>query len=962
MENTFKMKSIPESKLKAFSIGRMNIVKTGMSKKDKEEMRKKEEEKKTAEVYSEFVASFEGDKGRGKAFVRGDVINPDEKTGNKKGKLYKPTSKLQELVKSFSTKPDVSVSTPGKNMKPDRPTIKKKDDKKKSNLELFKEELKIIQAEREQRHAFKKDRNSHSTRTSSSTKTDNRQKARPSRFENVSSPPRDREQDSSSLLDELVPGSHDSGDPMTTNLFLGNVNPKMDEQMLCGVFGKYGPLASVKIMWPRTEEERSRERNCAFVAFMTRKNAEKAMKNLQGKMTMDYEMKLGWGKTVPIPPHPIYVPPIMLERTLPPPPSGLPFNAQPKDPSKASGEIGVAPSFRDQEEFEDTLAKSVVRVVIPTERSVLVIIHRMIEFVVREGPMFEAMIMNREINNPMFRFLFENQSPAHIYYRWRMYSILQGETATKWRTQDFRLFEGGSMWRPPPINPYEEVMSDSESGDEQQTTEVETKSIKEEKQRRQELKDEDRDKLEEILRGLLPTRQAIAEAMVFCLEHSDAAEEIVECIAESLSILQTPLPKKIARLYLISDVLYNCSAKVANASFFRKHFQAKLQEIMSDIHSCHANIQGRLRAEQFKQRVMYCFRAWEDWAVYHEQFLISLQNTFLGLHVVENKTMKKEADDSINGKEIDGAALFNLDVQDNEVDGIPIDAGTIDNDVDGLPIEAAEDIDGIPLETKSVDKESKGTPRFVQSKWETVDPQDVEAQAMTTSKWDQLENKDDVDGVPLDDSDAENDVGKSSTKHNNKAKFDPKLEEEKRAKLREIEVKVMKFQDDLESGRRAKNPTMDIAEQVEQYRIKLMEREKEKAREQEAKERRNKDKKDKKKTRPHSSSSGSSSESGRSSPHKKRKRKNRDSTGTPRRGLVAYDSDGSTDSSRHTSSSRKRKTPKRRSRSRERQLDRRYEQGSGDYRRRSRSRSPMKRSKRSRSIEDKLKKKRRSRH
>ena len=27
----------------------------------------------------------------------------------------------------------------------------------------------------------------------------------------------------------------------------------------------------------------------------------------------------------------------------------------------------------------------------------------MIEFVVREGPMFEAMIMNKEINNPMFR-------------------------------------------------------------------------------------------------------------------------------------------------------------------------------------------------------------------------------------------------------------------------------------------------------------------------------------------------------------------------------------------------------------------------------------------------------------------------------------------------------------------------------------------------------------------------------
>ena len=34
---------------------------------------------------------------------------------------------------------------------------------------------------------------------------------------------------------------------MTTNLFLGNVNPRMDEQQLCELFGKYGPLASVKV-------------------------------------------------------------------------------------------------------------------------------------------------------------------------------------------------------------------------------------------------------------------------------------------------------------------------------------------------------------------------------------------------------------------------------------------------------------------------------------------------------------------------------------------------------------------------------------------------------------------------------------------------------------------------------------------------------------------------------------------
>lgn len=36
-------------------------------------------------------------------------------------------------------------------------------------------------------------------------------------------------------------------------------------------------------------------------------------------------------------------------------------------------------------------------------RNLLCLIHRMIEAVVREGPMLEAMMMNKEIDNPQFR-------------------------------------------------------------------------------------------------------------------------------------------------------------------------------------------------------------------------------------------------------------------------------------------------------------------------------------------------------------------------------------------------------------------------------------------------------------------------------------------------------------------------------------------------------------------------------
>lgn len=56
----------------------------------------------------------------------------------------------------------------------------------------------------------------------------------------------------------------------------------MDENFLLRTFGRFGPIASVKIMWPRTEEERRRQRNCGFVAFMNRADGQAAKDEMQG--------------------------------------------------------------------------------------------------------------------------------------------------------------------------------------------------------------------------------------------------------------------------------------------------------------------------------------------------------------------------------------------------------------------------------------------------------------------------------------------------------------------------------------------------------------------------------------------------------------------------------------------------------------------------------------------------------
>ncbi|XP_008425961.1 U2 snRNP-associated SURP motif-containing protein isoform X2 [Poecilia reticulata] len=607
--------------------------------------------------------------------------------------------------------------------------------------------------------------------------------------------------------------------PVTTNLYINCISPKMNEDLLCREFCKYGPLASVKIMWPRTDEERCRTSNRAFVAFMTRKDAERAMAALDGKVIMGFEMKLGWGKPARIPPQPLYTPAGV--RVAPPPPSGLPFNAQPRDRFRNDF---TKPLGSSKAELDKTLSEAVVKVVIPTERNLLFLIHRMVEFVVREGPLFEAMIMNKEKNNPDYRFLFDNKSQDHVYYRWKLFSILQGESPTKWRTAEFRLFRGGSLWRPPILNSYTER---SDEG-----AEVEEAAPPEEEVKKGQLRAEHRQRLETLVEELTPSREDIAGAMLFCLDRADAAEEVVGHISESFSSLQVPLQKKISRLYLVSDILHNSCAKVAGASYYRKYFESKLPQIFEHLHAAHKNIQARLQAEQFKQKAMNCFRAWEDWAIYPQPYLIQLQNIFLGFAKAgEEETETPEvASGEIDGAPLDRRLIDGLPIGKtpaDDIDGCPMGWDPLDgvpvDDIDGVPLNAPiDDIDGVPL-----DESNLPLSRVPLSKWEKIGDT-----VQTDSKWDTLGEQDDKKKVHIscnsqdEDEDSESDSSADSCRSPSyEGAVFPHMSESKRKRLREVEVKVMKLQDELESGKRQKKSGMSIQQQVENYRKKLLQKE-----------------------------------------------------------------------------------------------------------------------------------------
>lgn len=263
---------------------------------------------------------------------------------------------------------------------------------------------------------------------------------------------------------------------------------------------------------------------------------------------------------------------------------------------------------------------------------------------------------------------------------------------------------------------------------------------------------------------------------------------------------------------------------------------------------------------------MQVFQAWTEWAVYPKDFLALLKHLFLDGQLTTSAEKSNIAD-----VDIDGAPLSGDEKDDEDLDGVPLDGAALlksalarrdfaqgpvihspsgtgggargkaasrgvveDDDIDGVPLgmggmtageDFDDDIDGVPLEDTA--KSSGG---FIPSKWETIAPDQVEAQAITTatSKWDTLETEKRSRrkrsyGSSDEDEEVDNNNSDDSSRATGTLQRDS-FDEEKRAKLREIELQTIQYQDELESGARSLREGMTMSGQLEQFRQKLMKR------------------------------------------------------------------------------------------------------------------------------------------
>lgn len=417
-------------------------------------------------------------------------------------------------------------------------------------------------------------------------------------------------------------------------------------------------------------------------------------------------------------------------------------------------------------EFLSVLERSTVIVVQPNDKQLLARIHRTIEYVIREGPAFESVLIARESKNLDYSFLCDYQSQNHVYYRWKLYSILHGDDAYNWPVEEFRMFRGGPIWRPPPVNPYaagmpkdlvDSLTKNLGKTDNNQPTSHGKEFVPKKSSFQESLMnygDPDdvgrvkgslgklkREMLGDLLRNLDPTKDKIGAAMLFCINHADAAKEIIDSIYESLLLLETPLQKKIARMFLVSDVLNNCSAAVTNASYYREGFQLKLVSIFEHLRDYLINMEDRYKADRFKQKMLSILGAWKEWTLYENNFVIKLSNILLGLSTKptdDQKEIKSISENDLDGTPLDDEILKkcledkglslnwyeSLDLSEDETET----EANITNDTQG-----SSGIDALP-KSPTIKDPSK----FRTSKWETVDPNEVAEQVITLSKWESI--------------------------------------------------------------------------------------------------------------------------------------------------------------------------------------------------------------------------------
>jgi U2-associated protein SR140 len=223
---------------------------------------------------------------------------------------------------------------------------------------------------------------------------------------------------------------------------------------------------------------------------------------------------------------------------------------------------------------------------------------------------------------------------------------------------------------------------------------------------------------------------------------------VTDIIIASLLVDSTPVPRKVARLHLICDILHNSATSVPSAWKFRQEFQARLGIVFDHMANIYHSFPGRITADIFKKQITSVVDVWDDWIVFPPDFTTMLRKRLEGSSASMELEVHRTPDTIATETKVPYSSRFKTSVfreasvpsGDNDVDGEPMD------EIDGQPIDGG--LDGVPVETDDL---YSGPPN------EDIDGEpmedDVDGMPMSNRNEDDLDGEpmEDIDGVPIED-------------------------------------------------------------------------------------------------------------------------------------------------------------------------------------------------------------------
>jgi U2-associated protein SR140 len=274
-------------------------------------------------------------------------------------------------------------------------------------------------------------------------------------------------------------------------------------------------------------------------------------------------------------------------------------------------------------------AARVVRVVAPKDNRIKAIIERISGYVSEFGLEFEQQIMSAERSNPVFKFLFDLTSEEATYYRYCVYLKGNVDQINSPLLYPFSLV--CALDAEFYISPYcnykihnsEELCNTIDKYLHPKKFESVEATVAAAEDHS--LSDEEAEELMQLVRAATLDKDSIKIAMEFAISRAAQAEEVIEILVESLSLPETPPLKKLSRLYIISDILFNTSLNLPKVFLYRTGFQKQLPSVFGYLSACHKTLsKGSETSIQFKLLVLDVVSAWKQWSLYEPDLIKQL--------------------------------------------------------------------------------------------------------------------------------------------------------------------------------------------------------------------------------------------------------------------------------------------------------------------------------------------------